>query len=1671
MKAFKVTLLLTLISVALQAQMLINSDTLYGNEWINYNQSYYKIAVVEDGFYKISYQELNTAGVFSGTNPLGSNFQLFSHGKEIPIHISQNGAFGSNDFIAFYGERNKGQLDSHIYLDPSYQTNTEYSIFTDTTYYFLTWNTSNNHLHYLETANDLINPPGAEPYCWAKIAKAYYSVYDPGIKRANVHGSWNAGYDIGEGFANQYSADQSVSINTPMIATSGPEASASLRYRSTEGSHHLNLLVNGNLELDTTFSGTAVNEHYLSISPSDLADNNTFKLTGDDNNNDQYGLSVIRITYPRQMNFSGASNFSFSLDGASTKKYLEISNFAANGIAPFLYDRTANIFLETTLDNGLIKVVLPPFSNKRELILVSTNAYKTVQNIKELQFVNYDDDSGDYLIISHPVLMGNGSGPNYVQEYADYRSSFAGGQYDPVVVDVNQLYDQFAYGEIQHEIAIRNFTHYAVKNWDSKYLFLIGKGASYGNLRFGNTYNDITTLIPTFGLPQSDNLLAASNTSNVPIIPVGRLAAKTPEHVDIYLRKVIDFESNATLPQTIEDKAWMKRIIHLGGGDAPIQDFIRNELTEVEEIAEKGKFGADIYPFYKTSTDVIQETPAEQIQTLINDGVSMITFFGHSAPATLDYNLESPESYNNQGKYPFVYTIGCHTSRMFEFDGTLTEQWVLAEDKGAIAFLGATWETTLSNLSAYAKFFYQNMMEDHYGESIGDILKATIEDFDLNSSFYAEQLKQVMVLHGDPALRINTHIAPDYVVDATSVSTNPALISAQMDSFNLSVNAINIGSAVKDSFLVSVKHELPNGTVLPSIEYKTTSPGFEGIYNLNIPIPKEDILGFNKLNITIDALDSIPELPNPTAEMNNSYDHTFYVVANDAFPVYPYEYSIISNPDITLKASTANAFAEKQKYYLEIDTTNYFNSPQKRQTIVEQIGGVVSWSPPISYQNNTAYYWRISIDSTLTTGFGYNWHESSFLYKEDSSPGWNQSHFHQLKNNNELVAVELEEPNRKINFSEDINEIRIKTGPWTIAGDDQMSAIVNGGVIQIYKGCMPDGLHAVVLDPVTLAPWVNPPGGLYNSISCQNYNFYSFPYGTTTMQERESLINFLENEVPSNHIVALYSIQTSLNSIYYDESWAMDSINNSFQKNIFQVLEEQGATKIRQLDDKGSVPYFFLYQKDNPDFLNALNYETETIADSVNTILDGIYLLNTPNYKGAIKSTKIGPASGWQSLNWNMEDYDVVNDETALKIYGIDNQENEFLIHENITVYDTSLTHINAEQFPYLRLELELKDSIERTSPHLDYWRIIYDPVPDAALRPDLNLAFHADTIQQGETLTLDIAVENITEIDMDSLLVYFTVVDQNNNAVLTGQRLAPLTKESTLTAHLDFNTKEITSSFNQLIVEVNPNEDQPEQHRFNNVGILPFYLIRDNRNPLLDVTFDGVHILDGDIVSANPLINIALLDENPHLALSDTSLFRIKLLHPEETVPRLISVSDPNVTFIPAEEGNLNKSNKARIEVRNSFELDGIYELTVEAKDATGNSAGTYDYKTHFEVINQAMISNVFNYPNPFSTQTQFVFTLTGADLPDFMKIQIMTVSGKVIREITQDELGPLHIGKNITDYRWDGTDEYGDRLGNGVYLYRVVTRKLDGELYEDYDTKTDQYFKHGIGKMVILR
>ena len=384
------------------------------------------------------------------------------------------------------------------------------------------------------------------------------------------------------------------------------------------------------------------------------------------------------------------------------------------------------------------------------------------------------------------------------------------------------------------------------------------------------------------------------------------------------------------------------------------------------------------------------------------------------------------------------------------------------------------------------------------------------------------------------------------------------------------------------------------------------------------------------------------------------------------------------------------------------------------------------------------------------------------------------------------------------------------------------------------------------------------------------------------------------------------------------------------------------------------------------------------------------------------------------------------------------------------------------------------------TPNQLRYWRVNADYVPEGAVTPNI-LYVMRDSVEQGDKINFAVAFKNISPVAFDSLKVKFIITDHNNvpHPIAIAKKKA-LISGDTLVVNYTIDTKEYPGN-NSLYVMFNPDNDQAEQYLFNNYIFKDFYVKGDKFNPLLDVTFDGVHILNRDIIAAKPHILIKLKDENHFLALSDTALLKLQVQYPDGKL-RNYFFSD-SVRFNPA---NLtNGENTASIDFMPYFLEDGDYQLIVSGKDVAGNRAGKIEYKVTFSIINKPMISNMLNYPNPFTTSTAFVFTVTGTEIPQNIRIQILTITGKVVREITMNELGPIHIGRNITDFKWDGTDAYGQKLANGVYLYRVITN-LNGKSLDKYtglDSKgktvnatdginsTNKYFNNGYGKMYLMR
>ena len=147
----------------------------------------------------------------------------------------------------------------------------------------------------------------------------------------------------------------------------------------------------------------------------------------------------------------------------------------------------------------------------------------------------------------------------------------------------------------------------------------------------------------------------------------------------------------------------------------------------------------------------------------------------------------------------------------------------------------------------------------------------------------------------------------------------------------------------------------------------------------------------------------------------------------------------------------------------------------------------------------------------------------------------------------------------------------------------------------------------------------------------------------------------------------------------------------------------------------------------------------------------------------------------------------------------------------------------------------------------------------------------------------------------------------------------------------------------------------------------------------------------------------------------------------------------------------------------------DGAYTLRVQAEDASGNTSGAQPYEISFEVVSQATITCFYPYPNPLASHTNFTFTLTGTTVPEQLTVQIMSVTGQVVRQITTEDFGELQLGSENVSYRWDGRDRFGNLLPDGMYLYRTVVQGTTN--FELRKTVEDRRVNSGIGKLFILR
>ena len=1690
------TLLLVLYGTYCHAQ-------LYNNEWIDFSKTYYKFKSSRTGLFRIPQSTL--AGIGLAGVP-SQQFKMWRNGQEVVLYASSAGVLPANGYIEFWGEANDGKPDKPLYRDPLYQHTDKISLQTDSAVYFLTVDASSTNSRFADQPNDVAsNVLPAEPYFMYTAASYFRNQINPGFAAVIGENVYSSSYDKGE-----FNSSADIRTSSPLTDRqsnlfpypSGP--AARLKFGAVGNALNTRTIqasINGTLVKDTLcdyFNDVIVNTSF----PSSLLASGTADVVFADNapaatTADRIVVSFYEITYPRKFDFGSAGNFKFVMPATATGYFLQITNFAYGAVAPVLYDLTYQRKYTGDISTaGTVKFVLPAGGLERNLVLVSEEAtnYETIgaQNFSQKTFINYNNtaNQGNYIIISSPLLYNGDNGVNPVDEYKNYRSSANGGSFNAKVFDIDELVDQFAFGIKKHPLSVKNFMRFARAKFASapQYVLLIGHGVAYNaySRQQSSPLADRLNIVPTFGWPASDNLLSsADGASPVPITPIGRLSVINPQEISNYLEKIKEYETaQRTSPNTIAGRGWMKNMLQITGASEPyLGSVLCDYMGNYKVIISDTLIGANVTTFCKSTSNEIEQISNDKISQKFDESMSFFCYFGHSSSTVLEFNISDPNAYNNAGRYPVYSVNGCNAGDFFVFDPlrftlsqTLSEKFTLARQRGSVAFLASTHFGIVNYLNIFITSMYKLMGNTDYGSSLGKLNKDAAQQLiqisgsgDYHARLHAEE----MTLHGDPALKLNFQALPDYDIEEPQVVINPTFVSIAENKFTVHIKLYNLGKAVKDSITIEIKRQFPDNSIVTVQRIKIPGIRYTDSLILDIPIVATRDKGLNKLIIKVDADDTVTEI----TEANNTITKEFYIYEDEARPAYPYNFAIVNQPTLKLYASTANPLSSQKQYVMEMDTTELFNSSAKVSKTISSLGGLLEFDPGISLHDSTVYYWRTAL---VPAGGDYHWNESSFIYLATSSIGFNQSHYYQHQKST-LERISLSPVSRNWNFADVLNNVFLRNGVYPNASpllNNYQNKLNNS--ITLGAGCYYDEIIFQVLTPGTFKPVKNVYSGgvgMYNSIleNCGPGREYNFSYFLNSSASRKNVMDFIDQLPDGSYVIVRSNTNPNNAGNTYADVWKSDTTLFGSGNSMYHKLYNQGFVTADSFNRPRA--FIFMFRKNDQISFTPRILFSESDGDLISMSVD----CYTPDTLGYITSPLFGPAKTWKNIHWRGNSVEAVStDHAFVSVIGVGTDGTESLLYQlDQTMQDFDVSSVNALQYPFLKLKMSNTDSINQTPYQLKYWRIDYDPVPEGAIIPNIYFktkdpSKSADTLDIGEKFNFGVAFKNISPAAFDSLRVKMYILDQSNVPhFINFSKRKPLITGDSVRLDYEIDTKNYPGT-NTLYVDFNPDSDQPEQYHFNNFLFRNFYVRADKTNPLLDVTFDNVHILNRDIVSARPHIQIKLKDDAKFLLLTDTSNMIVQVKFPDNTL-RTYQFNTDTLRFTPAASG---AENTATIDFSPQFltqfnESGDEYQLIVKGKDVSGNKAGASEYTITFRVISKPMVSNLLNYPNPFTTSTAFVFTLTGSDIPDNMKIQILTVTGKVVKEITKQELGPLHIGRNITEYKWDGTDQFGQRLANGVYLYRFVTtmngKRMDK--FTDNGDNTDKFFTKGYGKMYLMK
>ena len=231
------------------------------------------------------------------------------------------------------------------------------------------------------------------------------------------------------------------------------------------------------------------------------------------------------------------------------------------------------------------------------------------------------------------------------------------------------------------------------------------------------------------------------------------------------------------------------------------------------------------------------------------------------------------------------------------------------------------------------------------------------------------------------------------------------------------------------------------------------------------------------------------------------------------------------------------------------------------------------------------------------------------------------------------------------------------------------------------------------------------------------------------------------------------------------------------------------------------------------------------------------------------------------------------------------------------------------------------------------------------------------------------------------------------------------------------------------------------DAHGYNNsivIGGFSKNPISDNTGPEIKLYMNNQQFVSGGITDENPTF-LAYVEDEIGINTVGTGIGHdiTAILDGNTSQPFILN------DYYKAEQDNFRKGS---ISYPLSNLEPGPHTLTFKVWDVANNSSTA---SIDFIVVKaeELSLSHVLNYPNPFTTHTEFYYEYNQPGVPVDVDINVFTISGKLVKSINATQVSNGYRSESID---WDGLDDFGDRIGRGVYMYRLRVKTPDGKSAE---------------------